>query len=1438
MPWTDFHPAVQAWFSQAFAAPTQAQRQAWPAIKSGRHTLIAAPTGSGKTLAAFLAVIDDLVWRGLEQDLFGRLEDRTYVVYVSPLRALSNDIRKNLELPLAGIEAALQVGGLGGVGIRTAVRTGDTPAGERERMRRRPPHILVTTPESLYLLLTSDSGRRMLSSVSTVIVDEIHALAGNKRGAHLTLSLERLQALCAGPLTRIGLSATQRPLTLVSSFLTGAAAGPCTVVDSGHAREWDIGIELPDAPLEAVMSGEVWQELYDRLARLIRDRRTTLLFVNTRRQAERLAKALAERMGEAEVSAHHGSLSREHRLEAEARLKAGALRALVATASLELGIDIGDVDLVCQIGSPRAIATFVQRVGRSGHGVGRVPVGRLFPTSRDDLVECVALLEAVHGGELDALAVPAQPLDVLAQQIVAEVSGGEWATDALYELVRRAWPYRDLERQRFDAVVTMVAEGFSTRRGRRGAWLHWDRVNGRLRPGRAARLVALLNGGAIPDLFDYDVVLQPGGTFVGTLNEDFAFESLPGDIFQLGNTAYRILKTTGGKVHVEDARGQPPNIPFWFGEAPGRSDELSEAVSRLRRWVDTALDEGSRAETVKLLSRRTGTDRDTACAVVDYLATARAALGRLPTQEAVVLERFFDEAGDQHLVVHSCFGSRVNRAWGLALRKRFCRKFNFELQAAALEDAIVLSLGPTHSFPLDEVGGYLRSASVRALLVQALLDAPMFATHWRWNATIALAVQRNRTGRRVPPQLQRMDAEDLLAVVFPDQLACLENIAGNREIPEHPLVDQTLYDCLNEVMDVGGLERLLSGIEEGRIEIHSRDLAGPSPLAQEVLTAHPYAFLDDAPAEERRTQMVQTRRFGSPGQAAILGSLDKGAIERVRSEAWPLARSPDELHDALMLLGLLSAAEGERLGAGGGRGMLEALSREHRAAELQLPGGARVWVCAERWPLLHRVHPGLERPKGLAALPIPEAPSHEEAVVELVRARLLGVGPVGVADLAGILGLDSDRVQAGLMALQSEGFALCGHYSGAAEQEWCERGLLARIHRYTLHRLRREIEPVDSAGFMRFLLHWHGLVEGDERGEGEQALARVLTQLEGYGIAAGAWETEVLPARLSHYDPSWLDGLCASGRFMWLRLASASAPRTEGGRGRAGPIRSTPITLLERIRRPYWQGAPLHADLSSPAQRVLACLKAQGATFFAELLMACGLLPAQLEAALAELAALGLASSDSFAGLRSLICPPRRGRSRGRQQHKGRGLDGSGRWAWIGLADGMEVDPEERIEHMARVLLRRYGVVSRAMLAREPQAPPWRELIRVYRRLEDRGELRGGRFVAGVGGEQFALSDAVGLLRELRRRRSDGELVVLSAIDPLNLSGVVSAGERIPAITGNRIAYRDGVPVAVATGGRIRGLGAAVSSQVRAALIRDRRPARHYGTGGGLGGVR
>ncbi len=1441
------HPAVRRWFERDVGMPSPPQADGWPAILGGGHTLIAAPTGSGKTLAAFLCAIDALVREGQT----GELPDETRVLYVSPLKALGNDIEKNLQAPLTGIARELATLGLPAVPIRTLVRTGDTPARDRAGMRKRPPHILVTTPESLYVLLTSESGRRALATVRTLIVDEIHALVGDRRGAHLALSIARLAALVNRPMQRIGLSATQTPIGEVAKFLVGstedgAADISCNIIDHGHRRDLRVEIELPGSALEAVMPNEVWSELYDRLAALITARRTTLVFVNTRRLSERVAKNLAERLGETLVTSHHGSLSREHRLRAETRLKAGELKALVATGSLELGIDIGSVDLVCQVGSTRSIASFLQRVGRSGHRAGAFSEGRLFPLTRDELVESVALVSALRRGELDRVCIARPGLDVLSQQLVAAVAAeGEWDEAALFALVRRAYPYRELERKDFDAVVSMLAEGFVTVRGRRGALLHHDRVNGRLRPRKNARITAITCGGAIPDNADYQVVLSPSGAVVGSINEDFAIESMAGDIFQLGNSAWRILRVEPGTVRVEDAHGAPPTIPFWLGEAPGRSAALSRGVSEVRERVDAALRTAESLGQAPVAAAHTalvahGASVEAAEQLAEYLGAAQAALGQLPTHEVLVAERFFDEAGGMQLVIHSTYGSRLNRAFGLALRKRFCRAFNFELQAAATEDAIILSLGPTHSFPLAEIRDFLHAKSVRDVLVQALLDAPMFETRFRWNATRSLAVKRWEGGRKTPARLLRMRTNDLAALVFPDQQACLENIQGEREIPDHPLVRQTIEDCLHDAMDIEALEQLLERLDRDEVAFVFRDLTEPSPLANEILGARPYAFLDDAPLEERRTQAVMARRFMDRAHAETLATLDPAAIERVVREAWPEPRDRDELHDALVTLGCMTEREvhdAVATHAPEAAAWLTALTGERRATRVQLSTGHTLICAAERLAELIALHPEASLHPAIATPPARDgnAVQHtrHDALVALVQARVDALGPVTDEQVALGLGISASDALAALHVLESRGHVLRGHFRQLASDdstprdEFCERGLLARIHRFTLDRLRREIEPVSPQVFMRFLFaHQH--VKRSEAVRGRDGLYAVIDQLTGFEAKSGAWESEVLAARVRDYDPSWLDELCLSGRVRWARL---SPPGQDGVRG--GPLRSAPLALCTAAGFSAFRSIATGSSVapSRGAERVRAYLAEHGASFFSDIEGSVGLLPSVLEDALAELVAAGLAASDAFSGLRALLVPAskRSGHPRrpSRAARHGATLAHAGRWS---LVKTPALDRDHALETIARTLLRRYGVVFRKLLEREHGAvmPPWRELSKVFRKLEARGEIRGGRFVDGFSGEQFAMPDAIASLRRARHE-NDTTLISLCASDPLNLVGGVLPGERIPTLPTTRIVFQDGVVVGVREAGQTRLVGELapeVATRVRTLLVKPERLAQ------------
>ena len=1393
---------VERWFSRRFDEPTDAQARGWPVIARGCDTLISAPTGSGKTLAAFLVVIDRLVRRALQ----GTLTDGLEAVYVSPLRALSHDIQRNLEVPLAEIREEARRMGIELPEIRSAVRTGDTPSSERQAMLRRPPHILVTTPESLFLLLTAERSRALLGGVRTIIVDEIHALARDKRGSHLALSLERLEELCESRPARLGLSATQRPIEVLARFLVGSqrstpdGSPACEIVDLGHQRNLDLAIRVPEKEdLHAVAPHEQWDDLLDALAGLIGSHRTTLIFVNTRRLAERLAHRLGERVGEENVAAHHGSLSRERRLGVEARLRDGNLRALVATASLELGIDIGSVDLSVQIGSPRSIATFLQRVGRSGHALGLVPKGRLFPTTRDELVECAALMRAIRAGRLDAIEPPVAPLDILAQQIVAACACEEWEEDALLALVRRAAPYALLAEKDYQAVLAMLADGFETPRGRRATYLHRDRLRRRLRGRRAARIKALTSGGAIPETGDYRVVLDPDETFVGTVNEDWAIESMAGDVFLLGTHSWRIRRVEAGLVRVTDAEGAPPTIPFWLGEAPARTAELSAEVSKLRREVADRIEIDLETAT-SWLEAECALSREGAQQISHYVESQLAATGRIPTCEDLLAERFFDEAGGMQLVLHSPYGARINRGLGLALRKRFCRSFNVELQAAATDDALVLSLGNPQTFPLESLPRFLSSASIDDVLSQAVLPSPLFTTRWRWNATRSLAVLRTRSGKRVPFPLQRMQADDLLTAAFPDQVACQENVTYPIEVPDHPLVQQTLYDCLHEAGDLDGVRALLERIEAGEVRLHVLDTIEASPFTHEILNARPYAFLDDAPLEERRTRAVALRHV-LPDQARDLARLEPAAIARVRDEAAPVVRDADELCE--LLIDLVGVCEEDL--PPNSMGFSDELLADGRAAWILAPDGARRLFAVERLPWVRALFPNEPvTPEVKLPAHLQQEPIEVEAACDMAtRGHLALLGPVTPVRLAERIGLGEKTVLASLVRLESSGIALRGRFDPDCEEtQFCDRSLLARIHRYTLVRLRREIEPTSARDFLRFLLRWQHL-EPETRLLGEGGVERVVEQLTGFEAAAAAWETELLATRIEGYTPGLLDSVCLGGVVAWGRLTSR--PLEAGSQ----PSRATPIALFPRKD----MNALLHAArseevgepprLRGPAQRVLELLRLRGALFARELEAATGLLPAQVEEGLKELVANGLVTCDGFAPLRRLLAGPRRShRRRDRSGVRARGAPGpEGRWGLIEPL-GEPAAHEEQAEAAAQRLLQRYGVVFRDLIVREWVPSGWREVHRALRRFEARGLVRGGRFVAGFIGEQFALPEAVDLLRRERKREPSEEEIRVSAADPMNLAGILTPGPRVPAGHTRWLIYRGGLPIAVIERGR------------------------------------
>jgi len=1454
-----FHPVIQDWFRSRFAGPTEPQAAGWAPIAQGAHTLIAAPTGSGKTLTAFLAVIDRL----FRQSLAGTLEPGLQVVYVSPLRALSNDMQRNLSGPLQEIQETAERHGLTPTPLRTGLRTGDTSASQRAQLVRRPPHILVTTPESLYLMLTSEKGRAALSTVNTVIVDEIHALVRDKRGSHLSLSLERLQHLTSRPIQRIGLSATQKPITRMAEYLLGSGTGSsketsaaplaapiqarCRIVDIGHSRQLDLGIEIPASELQAVCSHEQWGEINERIVELIQAHRSTLIFVNTRRMAERLTHQLTQLLGENAVGSHHGSLSKEIRLDTEQRLKTGELQAVVATSSLELGIDVGYIDLVMQIGSPRAIAAFLQRIGRSGHALGLVPKGRLFALTRDELVECMALQRAVRAGRLDATPIPEAPLDILAQQIVAEVAQSDWSADELFALFRRAWPYQTLTEEQFERTLTMLADGLTDQGGRGRSLIYYDRIHRRLRGRRAARLLALSNGGAIAEIDTVRVVLEGENTVVGSVDEEFAVESNAGDIFLLGNSSWRIQRLRGNDLLVSDAQGAPPTIPFWRGEAPGRTLELSEEISRLREEIEQRLIQADQSHADPCTAQAPADlspdpepgDRDgegkeshparwqpivdwlqveTSCSefaarqIVTYLAAQRAAIGLVPTQSRIVFERFFDESGGMQLVVHAPFGGRINRGWGLAFRKRFCRSFDFELQATADDDGFILSLGPQHSFPIESLFPMMRTDNARNLLEQALLVVPMFHLRWRWNITRSLFVERMRNGKKVPPALQRFRSEDMLTAVFPKLTGCQENIVGDHEIPDHPLVQQTMADCLFEALDIDGLHEVLGRIESGEITLIARDTREPSPFAYELLNANPYAFLDGGEVQERRARAVATRRSLSVESVRDLGRLDPVAIEQVVSEARPEIRDADELHDLLMSRFLVPvdaaagsdpAVQGLALRREDFQSWMQSLHAAGRAVELEYAPGQAAWVAVEAWPAVSMLYPQAAQQ---LTVQVPASLQRDWNAVDALNALLRGwvetSGPVTALELGALLHLPAQRIFAALEALEGEGLVLRGRFrrhdltldSQSLEIEWCHRRLLARIHRRTISGLRQEIEAVEPEIYLQYVARHQGALPG-YRKSGVDGLHEVISQLQGLDIAAGAWEQAILPQRVSDYRAGWLDELCLSGDVGWGRLEPRQARRTTTARPMANMTRSIPVALFLRDDLNWLRARgelPPEEDLSGSAQDLLRILRKSGASFSTDLCQALQCLPSQLDDLLGELVSSGRMTADGFAGLRQLISSESReapARRRGRYQRVRRRSSAPGRWTELTALPAEESDV---VEEWAWQLLRRWGVIFRDLLQREPLAPAWWELLRVYRKLEARGEIRGGRFIRGVGGEQFATSEAIRELRAIRTSGDSPELLVLSAADPLNLTGMIGSGRRIPSQAGHLLACHAG----------------------------------------------
>ncbi|WP_353065940.1 DEAD/DEAH box helicase [Tunturibacter psychrotolerans] len=1424
------HPITAEWFLSKFGSSTEPQTYGWPSILAGQATLISAPTGSGKTLAAFLVCIDHL----LRQSLSGQLVPCTQVVYVSPLKALSNDIQKNLDAPLAEIQQLAIERGYLCPQIRTGVRTGDTLPKERAAMLRNPPHILVTTPESLYILLTAGKSRENLRRVRTVIVDEIHAVADDKRGAHLALTLERLDALVTGenrfspghfltgvvtPPQRIGLSATQNPIELVANFLTGIHEDrkPATIVQVGQRREFDIAIEVPSDELNSVTSSNMWAEIFDKLAAHAQNHRSTLVFVNTRRLVEKIAFELAARLGPEHVAAHHGSLSRTLRLDAEQRLKNGEIQILIATASLELGIDIGDIDLVCQISTTRAVAVAMQRVGRAGHWRGAIPKGRFFATTRDDLLEQAALVRKMRAGELDKLQIPTQPADVLMQQIVAACGAESWEEDALYNIFRRAYSYRNLTREAFDDLLTLLAEGIESSRGRYGAYLLRDGVQHHLHPRRGARMIAISNGGAIPDTALYSVILQPEGVQIATLDEHFAVDSSPGDVILLGTSSWRIQRVEAtGRVLVEDAHGAPPSLPFWEGEAPQRTPILSDGVGELREQISALTPnvipgyisptQPEVAAATAWLMQECGVCASGAQQLIAYIVTGRAALGAVPSKTTIIAERFFDDGGGMQLILHAPFGGRINKAWGLALRKRFCRGFNFELQAAATDNGINISLAEQHSFPLADVFQFLTEHTAKELLEQASIASPIFKNRWRWAAGRSLQLLRFSKGKRIAPQIQRTRSEDLMASVFPQAAACFETIVGDIQIPNHPLVNEVMQDVLQEAMDLEGLIDLLRGIKEGSIRCLAVDTPTPSPFAHELLNANPYAYLDEAGLEERRARATSLGR-NHPDQP---GKVDTVAIAAIRKEIWPDLRDEHELHDLLHSLIILPLHVYESTEVPHWQLFYDRLARTGRAQMIDC-AGSQVWVATERLPWAAALWRTVvdDGPKSV---------TKEESLLKVVQGWLQITGPTTSNSLARTINLEPAGIFQAFLTMETQGLLIRGtfEYSALAEStagvadhdiEWCERRVLQRIHRRTVAALRKQIEPVTPAVYMRWLLTWQHLAPQTQL-TGEEGVFEALRQLEGFEAPAIEWERTLLPSRVANYDPRWLDSLCLSGAVGWGRISPHPAWSIGDGASprRVIPTSAAPITFYIRETADWLPYALAHQGveedklavaLSPAALQLRTLLQQRGACFANDIQRIANLTRQQTQQALWELATAGIVAADGFDQLRACI-DPRRKSITTEAPGKRTARSSVGRWSL--LREGIQTaqtaiemarHTETALESFARQLLNRYGVLFRDLLLAESNAPKWRDLLNMLRRLEARGEVRGGRFVSGFGGEQYALSEAVESLRAARTRECSA-IIAVAAADPMNLVGIVVPGDRVPAVPGRQLLYCNG----------------------------------------------
>ncbi|HZZ09033.1 MAG TPA: DEAD/DEAH box helicase, partial [Candidatus Binataceae bacterium] len=1287
-----FHPAVRAWFAERFGSPAPAQTLGWPVIAEcdtppGHDVLLCAPTGSGKTLAAFMWAIDRL-FRDAER---GELGDRVSVLYVSPLKALANDIKVNLEEPLIGIRQTAQRLAVGEgrseevkpiLEVRAGLRTGDTPANERSAMLRRPPHILVTTPESLFILLTSPRFRQSLSAVRYVIVDELHALAPNKRGAHLMLTLERLERMVrltgAPRPARIGLSATLNPIERLAGFLAGVETGadgarrprPVKVVRADdRARRMDLQVIAPGPDLGALATHQHWEAMYDAVAALVREHRTTLVFTLSRRWAERIALNLQKRLGNDAVMAHHGSLARAERLAAEQRLKRGELRALVATASLELGIDVGAVELVCQIDSPKTISAAIQRIGRSGHRLDATPKGRLFALTLDDLLECAAAVRAIRHGRLDEVEIPTGCLDVAAQQIVAIAAEEDEIGEAdLLRTLRGAYNFAELDHEALRHLLDQMAAELPARIQGAAPKIFYDRIGARVRARRGARLAAITSGGTIPESGNLDVVIESQGRKIGDIEEDFAQESSRGDIFALGSMPWRVLGISRNRFLVEPAPGMAPSLPFWQTEAAGRSPALSAEVSELRGEIFERITRGDEAAAAAFLSGECAMDERAARQAIDYVRRGQSALGAIPNERTIVVERFFDGLGGTQVVIHTPFGMRVNRGLGLAIRKRLCQSFDFEIQASAIDDAVLLALNARHSFPLESLMAMISSRTVRHVLGQALLAAPMFEVRMRHVATRALAVMRSSRGRKVPAWIQRLRAQELAAAIFPGREACLENRPPDVELPAHFIATETMHECLTESTDIGRIEELLRAIEQGATRVVTVDAIAPSVFTHRILLAWDYSFLDDGERANRRSRTVSLNRAMAEDVLRtedLSAMLAAEAVEGVEAEVSGRAmarraRDRDELYQLIRAHGALAAGALEERVAGEANAMLSSLEREGRVVRARFSSGApERLIASEDAALFAAAYPEAIFERHAEAPPPVEvsgarALEADDAEREIVRRAMATSGPVEIAELAERLKMAPATLEKHLLALEAKGLIFRGHFTPrraalgasrgravtagavtASPEQWCDRYNLEKIHRLTLSRLRAETEPCADHEYAAFRMRWNH-VGGAGIAADQSGVAAVLEQLSGVALSPELWERAILPARIPGYRPEWLDLLCLGGEVVWAAVPGEDA-------GDEVPAR---ITFLRRRRAGAARFDEAAANSAAAEltdrdeQRVFLALAAGGAQYLDQLAERAGLAERTALAALWRLAAAGRVSNDSFAPLRLLWAAP------------------------------------------------------------------------------------------------------------------------------------------------------------------------------------------------------